>query len=171
MRHGAGLVIEPRAARDVAVPVQHERRAPADARQELAPARELGRERPAQERREPLDRVLVRQREHVVVKRDHHQVMGRRRLQGRVHGVDVIGLERPVPGDPGPVVLAGRVHADEVEAVSRMGLDPRPRHDAGFEVVAQTIVISGHHRHAPAASSGAKARSNSGQLARAARGA
>ncbi len=143
-------LLQAHAPRDVTVAVQDQPAPPPKAIQELTPARELGRERPAEEVRQPLRGVLLGQRHDVVVQRDDREVIAWRLVERVVDGIDVLGQQQAVARDPRAVVVARRVHADDVQAVRDSRLHARARHDRVPKVVAEPVVVPRHDSDAPA---------------------
>ncbi len=132
-----------RAARDVAVSVQHEVAASSHPRQQVAPPRQLRRENKTEPRRQALHRVLLRHREHVMVKRDDDQVAGRCRVQRDIDGLQIAVVQTPMTIQPGPIVRGRRIDAHDVQPGIAGALHARPGHDRVRDVVAQAIVVAG----------------------------
>src|SRR6266496_3216261 len=69
---------------------------------------------------------------------------GRCRVQRDIDGIEIIVVETPMTTEPGPVVRACRVDANDVEARVPAALDARPGHDGARDIVAEAIVVAGH---------------------------
>ena len=68
---------------------------------------------------------------------------GRCRVQRDIDGIQIVVVETPMTVEPGPVVRACRIDANDVQPRIARALHTRPGHDGPRHVVAQAIVVAG----------------------------